>query len=87
MYAMLSLDLDKKTTSEQREKFYEYLKKENWTKIPKVTTTWYASFKEGATESGVISATKTYVSNAAKNAGVITYDCVVNVGQSTPTLF
>lgn len=87
MYAMLSLDLDKKTTAEQRDKFYEYLKKEQWTKIPKVTTTWYASFKADATESGMISATKNDVANAAKHAGIASYDAVVNVGPSKPTSF
>lgn len=87
MYAMLSLDLDKRTTSEQREKFYEYLKNEKWTKIPKVTTIWYASFKDGVSESGAISTTKTDVANAAAHANVSSYDAVVNVSTSKPTSF
>ncbi len=87
MYAMLSLDLERNTTTEKREKFYEYLKKEQWTKVPNVTTTWYASFKDGATESGIISATKTDVTNAANYAGVTSYNAVVNVGPSKPITF
>lgn len=87
MYAMLSLDLDKETTSEQRKKFYDYLKKEKWTKVPKVTTTWYVSFKSDATESGIISTTKTDVRNASKASGVTSYDAVVHVGSSKPTSF
>ncbi len=47
MYAMLSLDLDENTSAEKRDKFYEYLKNEQWTKISKVTTIWYAKFKDG----------------------------------------
>ena len=87
MYAMLSLDLDRKTTTEQRDKFYEHLKNEQWTKVPKVTTTWHASFKDGATESGIISTTKSDVANAVKHAGVTAYDAVVHVGPSKPTSF
>lgn len=87
MYAMLSLDLERNTTTERREKFYEYLKKEKWTKVPYVTTTWHASFQDGVTESGVISTTKADVANAAKYAGVTSYNAVVNVGQSQPTTF
>ncbi|MCR8924362.1 hypothetical protein NO559_16435 [Dasania sp. GY-MA-18] len=87
MYAMLSLDLDKNTSSEERNKFYEYLKNEKWTKIPKVTTTWYAKFKDGGTESGATQATKSDVDNAAKHAGVTSYDAVVNVSESKPTSF
>jgi hypothetical protein len=87
MYAMLSLDLERYTTDENREKFYEYLKKEQWIKVPRVTTTWYASFKDGATEQGIVSAAKTDVANAAKYAGVSSYNAVVNVGPSMPTTF
>lgn len=87
MYAMLSLDLDRNTSTEKRDNFYEYLKKEQWTKAPKVTTTWYASFKDGATESGIINATNTDVANAAKYAGVTSYDAVVHVGINKPTSF
>lgn len=87
MYAMLSLDLDRNTSTEKRDKFYEYLKNEQWTKVPKVTTTWYAIWKDGATESSIIYTTKTDVENAAKNAGVTSYDAVVHVGSNKPTSF
>jgi hypothetical protein len=87
MYAMLSLDLDRNTSTEQRDKFYEYLKNEKWTKIPEITTTWYASFKDTVSESEIISTTKTDVSNAAKHSRVTSYDAVVHVGPSEPTSF
>ena len=87
MFAMLSLDLDYKTTSERREKFYEYLKKEEWTKVPRLTTIWYARFNEGILESRIIEITKIDVAAAAKTAGVTSYDCVVNVSNSKPTTF
>ena len=87
MYAMLSLDIDKNTSAEKRDKFYEFLKNEQWTKIPKVTTTWYAKFKDGVTESGAINATKSDIAGAAKYAGVTSYDAVVNVSESKPISF
>lgn len=87
MYVMLSLDLDRRTTTEQRDKCYEYLKNKKWVKLPKVTTTWYAKFTEGTTESGAISVTKSDVASAAKHAGITAYDAVVHVGASKPTSF
>lgn len=87
MYAMLSLDLDNNATAKQRNKFYEYLKNEKWVKIAKVTTTWYVKFKSGTTAPVMISTTKTDVANAAKHAGITSYDAVVHVGPSKPTSF
>ena len=87
MYAMLSLDLDKNTTTKQRNDFNASLKKAQWIKIAKITTTWYAKFKADATESGMIAATKTDVTNAAKAAGITSYDAVVHAGSSKPTSF
>jgi len=87
MYAMLSIDLDKKITTEQRNRFNEYLEKEDWTKIPNVTTTWYTSFVDSGTESGIINATQKDVSNAARHAGIVSYAAAVNVGSSKPTSF
>ena len=87
MYAMLTLDLDKNTSSEKRDKFYKHLKDNQWTKIDKVTTTWYAKFNDDATESGIINTTKNDVKSAADHSGVSSYDAVVNVSKSKPTSF
>jgi hypothetical protein len=45
--ALITLDLNN-STEEQRALFYEVLKDENWTKIPKLTTTWKCSFYDTA---------------------------------------
>ncbi|MBX2976962.1 MAG: hypothetical protein KF721_12570 [Ignavibacteriaceae bacterium] len=66
MHAMLSLDLENGTSSEKREKFNEYLKNEKWVKLPKITTTWTASFKEDINEFDIINITKSDVIAAAK---------------------
>ena len=87
MYAMLSLDLERNVTDEQRKKFYEHLKEENWVKIPKVTTTWRASFKQGTTEVGALNTTKKDVANAAKKARIGKYNAVVHFGPSKPNSF
>jgi len=87
MYALLSLDIDKKATSEQREKFYDFLKKNNWNKISKLTTVWYAKFKNGTTEANIISTVKKEIKNTAEESGIKSYDCVVHVGPSKPVSF
>tara|TARA_R110002110_G_scaffold278355_1_gene493572 strand:- start:92 stop:355 length:264 start_codon:yes stop_codon:yes gene_type:complete len=87
MYAMLSLDLDRLTTSDQRKIFYEHLKNEKWVKISKVTTTWRASFEASVTEAGAIQTTKNDVAMAAKKAGVTSYDAIVHIGANEPAAF
>ena len=75
MYAVLSLDLDKVTTT-QRDKFYESLKNNQWIKINNLTTTWYVNFKEDATESGMRS-----------TANVQNYNAMLTVSKNKPTEF
>ncbi len=87
MYAMLTLDLEKKTEDEKRDRFYEILKDKNWIKLPKVTTTWIKKFKADADEMIVIALTKLTVQKAAKSAGVTSYNAVVHVGSLKPTSF
>jgi len=84
MYAMISLDLDKKTSSEQRKIFNAKLKELQWTKLPKVTTTWYASFKPEVTRQGITSTTKSDIQKAASAAGVTSYDVVLHIGDEKP---
>ena len=86
MYAVLSLDLDKVTTT-QRDKFYESLKNNQWIKINNLTTTWYVNFKEDATESGIISTAKSDVNNAAICANVQNYNAMLSVSKNKPTEF
>jgi hypothetical protein len=60
-YILVSADFPG-VTAEQRDEIYRALKKANWQKVTEfgrdISTTWYASFKEGASESGAIQTTK-----------------------------
>lgn len=42
--ALVTIDIT--ADDEQRKAFYEYLKKQRWMKVPKLTTTWKVSFVE-----------------------------------------
>lgn len=84
--AMLSLDLNN-VTSEQRDKFYDVLKKSNLTKIETLTTVWKAVFQEGLTVERAIKTIKDIVSAAATAARVTRYDAAVMVGERDPEIF
>lgn len=79
--ALLTLDLENGVSTENRAKFYEYLKKENWSKLSALTTAWKCSFKDGITRESAIRITKNDVANAAKYAGVSSYNAAVQVGE------
>lgn len=87
MHAMLSLDLDKNTTSQEREKFNAHIRDSGWMKLAKVTTTWFTRYSEKATEKQIINEVKLDVAAAAKYSGITAYDAVVNVSESEPTSF
>jgi hypothetical protein len=84
MYAMISLDLDKGTSSEQRKVFYAKLKELQWKKIPKVTTTWYANFESTVSRDGIIRITRNDMKKAASAAGIASYDVVLHIGSEKP---
>lgn len=87
MYAMLSLDLDEKATAQEREKFYAHIRDSGWMKIAKVTTTWFTSYRDKATEEQIIAEVKQDVAAAARYSGITAYDAVVNVSLSEPSSF
>jgi len=78
-YSILTLDLNRETSSEAREKFYLELEKLQWKKINQLTTLWYASWKDGTTEQGVIDTTKKDIETAAAAVKVTRYDAAVAV--------
>jgi len=86
MHAMLSLHLDEKSTTAERKKFYVHLKDSGWIQLAKITTTWFSSYKSAALEERIIAEVKQDVSAAARYSGITTYDAVVNIGQSKPSL-
>jgi len=86
VYVMLTVDLDSGVSDAARKKFNAYLAKENWKKL-KLTTTWYASFKERATNAGAIGAAKTVVKNAAADADISNYEAAALAGDAVPTVW
>lgn len=83
--AMLSVDIE--ATSEQRDRFYKSLQESQWIKLKNVTTVWKATFKDGVTVQGAISAAKADVQAAATNAQVSKWEAVVHIGDTQPEQF
>ena len=84
---MLSIDLEQGVSQEKRKACYENLADNNWVKIPKVTTTWKASFGKSTNPDKVIEATKNYVKRAASASGVTNYEAVAHLGPDQPISF
>lgn len=84
---MLSLDLGKKASAEQKDKFYTHLRDSGWMEIVKVTTTWFTTFKEAASDPDITAEVKKDVAAAAKYSGISAYDAVVNFSHSKPCTF
>ena len=78
-YCILSLDLNKQVTSEQRNTFYAKLQELQWMKMDATTTLWYAPWKDDVTDEGVVATTKSDVAKAAEAAKVTSYDATVAV--------
>lgn len=68
--ALITLDL--KVTEEQRECFYEGLKKEKWAKIPNLTTAWTCSFQDGVTRQNAISNIESDIKRCKNNCRIQT---------------
>lgn len=85
--AMLTIDLNRNVTSEQRETFYKELSSRQWKKVDTLTTTWSASFKDGVSSEPAINETKKDVAAAAETAKVSAYDAAVMIGPESPTIW
>lgn len=84
VFVMLTVDLNQSASTSVREKFYDSLAKSQWTKLA-LTTTWTASFKDGATVAAVLAATKRDVEVAAAAAGGPKYEAAAMAGEQAPT--
>lgn len=86
-YALLTVDLDKGVTSDQRKTFNEEMANRHWTKMA-TTTTWSASFTAGSTPTGILTETKADVAAAASAAKVTKWECTVHPsGDAAPVYF
>lgn len=85
--ALLTVDLENGVSSEKRQKFNEKMKELSWNKINALTTTWQASWKEGATESGALTTTRNDVKQALSYAGISSYHAAVKIGEHEIHLF
>lgn len=86
LYVMLTIDLNRGVSDEARQKFYDYLAREKWTRL-KLTTTFWAKFAEKATPEGAISTAKMDVRNAALSSGVVNYEAAAEAGSSAPSVW
>lgn len=86
VYALLTVDLNRGTTEDQRKLFNEKLAEFKWKKL-KLTTTWTATFSPEVSESGAIGTTKYDVARAAAHARITNYEAAVQVGTTPPAIW
>lgn len=77
--ALLTLDLENGVSSEKRKKVYDQLEKEKWSKLKSLPTAWSCSFSNDVSRDLAVQGCKDDVANAAKAAGVSTYNAAVQV--------
>ncbi|CAK2391056.1 conserved hypothetical protein [Vibrio crassostreae] len=75
---LLTLDLNN-VTDEQREKVYESLKGDQWTKMS-LTTTWKCTFNETVSEESARKTAKNDVLRAIDKAKIKSYEAALQAG-------
>lgn len=84
-HVMLTLDVERKATDEQRADFYDALKENHWKKLAGVTTTWSAIYT-GEDIEAIRAHAITELRAFARAAGVV-FDAVIQIGNSAPVRF
>lgn len=84
--AMLTVDLNG-VDSETRTKFNDELSKRNWTKIPKLTTTWRASFGDDVSAEDAETIANHEVWEITKKLNIANWEACVMVGPRKPHNF
>jgi len=79
IYSILSLDLNRGVTTEERNAFYKKLTELKWKKISELSTLWYASWKDDTSGEDIIQTTKKDVDACASISKVSKYDASVAV--------
>ena len=86
VHAMLTVDLNRYVTTEQRNRFYEELRTRKWVKIDALSTTWKAVFSEGVSAEAAMQETKSDLSAAATAASISSYDAAAMFGGQAPLI-
>lgn len=63
------ITIDTTATADQRKMVYEHLEKENWQKIPKLTTSWKATFNDTTSREDAIKVLVSDLEKAKKVSG------------------
>lgn len=84
-HVFLTVDLNNVTT-EARNKFYEHLANNQWTKL-KLTTSWTARFKPEITKARAVEVTQSDVRSAAAYAGIRDYEAGLTTSEDPATLW
>lgn|GEM_PF-1804920 len=87
MYALVSLNFDVSTTTEQLSAFASHLRDNRWQEFEQVPSSWFARFDPQGSEMGIRSASKRDITEAAREARIIYYHAVIHVGRSKPICF
>jgi hypothetical protein len=85
VHVLHTVDLDKAVTTDQRDKFAEYLANKQWVKLA-LTTTWAATYQDSDSYDDVAHAVKIDTVLAAKHAGISTYEIAFMIGDRPPII-
>lgn len=86
-HIIMTLDLEKGVSEENRQKFYAKLKEASWGKIPDVTTTWKCQWSSEQTAAAMTNVVSTDLTNARAVAGYCAYHAVAMIGDAVPVAF
>jgi len=84
---MLTVDLNKKATSTERQEFNDEMAERQWKKIDALTTTWWVRWKDDIKDGSIIKTTKSDVASSAKAAGISSYDAAVAISDTKPEVW
>jgi hypothetical protein len=86
-HIMMTLDLEKGVSEENRQKFYAKLKEANWSKIPDVTTAWKCRWDDEQAAAAMQAYVKDKLTIARAAAGNCAYHAVAMIGDAEPVAF
>jgi len=78
--ALITIDLPG-ATGEERDAFYESLKKDNWKKLNNLTTAWTASFKDDVERQPAVEILENEIKKAKKESSISKVNFAIQLGK------
>ena len=86
-WALLTLDLHRNLSTEQRDDFYTALHVLDWNKIKGVTTAWKRKFQDDVVNSQIETFAREDIKAISDTLGIEKCDAVIQIGRNEPKMF